>query len=147
MNILAFDTSTSACSVALQCGSNVKLKHENAPMAQAKRVLDLIKVLLEESSLTFNDLNLIAYGSGPGSFTGIRIASSVAQGIGLVKPIPIIPISTLAILAQTAYLKYQACHILTAMDARMGQVYFATYQINEKGIAQICGEEQVCLPE
>lgn len=151
MKILAFDTSTSACSVALQNGDNIVMLHEIAPMQHAQLILPMMKTLLSNASFTFNDLDAIAYGCGPGSFTGIRLASSVAQAIGFASQKPIIPISSLAILAQTAYLEHPTINaekptMLVAVDARMSQLYWAVYAMNEADTVELMGKEQLTLP-
>ncbi len=144
--MLAFDTSASAISVALQKNDEVRILHQFAPMQQAKLILPMIQQLLADFSLTFTDLDAIAYGCGPGSFTGTRIASSVAQGLAFAADKPVIPVSSLAILAQTVYRKYQCRTIVIVVDARMEQVYFARYEVNQEGIACLVGEEQLCSP-
>jgi tRNA threonylcarbamoyladenosine biosynthesis protein TsaB len=141
VNILAFDTSTTACSVALLNTELTKV----APMQQGNLILPMIQQVLSEASLTIQDLDAIAYGCGPGSFTGIRIASSVAQGIGFAANCPIIPISSMAAMAQAAYLAHQWEHLLVGLDARMGQVYWAQYNIKQ-GQAELIGHEEVCAP-
>ncbi len=146
MKILAFDTSTSACSVALQNGDLVSIRHQIAPMQQAHLILPMIYELLSSCSLAPNELDAIAYGCGPGSFTGIRIASSVAQGIGFAIQKPIIPVSSLATLAQTAFLEQQWTKLLVAMDARMGKMYWASYVINPSGLAELIGDELTVNP-
>jgi tRNA threonylcarbamoyladenosine biosynthesis protein TsaB len=146
MKILAFDTSTSACSVALQNGDLVSVLHQIAPMQHAQLILPMIYKLLGSHSLAPNELDAIAYGCGPGSFTGIRIASSVAQGIGFAIKKPIISVSSLATLAQTAYLEQQWTKLSVAMDARMGKMYWATYEINPSGVAELIGNEQLGSP-
>ena len=101
LNMLALDASSDACSVALLVNIGTDQEqlyslHEHAPMQQAKRLLPAIQELLESASLTLEQLNAIAYGCGPGSFTGLRLACSVVQAIGFTHHIPSIPISTLA---------------------------------------------------
>lgn len=146
MNILAFDTSTIACSVALQKGEEIQSLHTIAPMQQAKLILPMIHKLLDSFALTPEDLNMVAYGGGPGSFTGIRIANSVAQGIGFAAQKPLIRVSSLAILAQAAFLEYQCKQVLVAVDARMDQLYWATYKATNTGYMELMGQEQLCLP-
>ncbi|TAK77118.1 MAG: tRNA (adenosine(37)-N6)-threonylcarbamoyltransferase complex dimerization subunit type 1 TsaB [Gammaproteobacteria bacterium] len=147
MKILAFDTSSSACSVALQHDEVVHTLHTIAPMQQTKLILPMIQEVLDTASLTLNQLDAIAYSCGPGSFTGIRIASSVAQGIGLAVGLPIIQISSLAAIAQTAFMERQWTTLLVALDARMDQIYWARYKINPAGLAEIAGQEVLCAPE
>lgn len=144
--ILAFDTSSTACSVAIQKGKETKGLHKIAPMQQAKLILPMIQELLTDLSLSFSDLDAIAFGAGPGSFTGIRIASSVAQGIAFAAQKPVISVSSLAVLAQSAYLEHECSRMLVAVDARMDQVYFAEYEIGQSGIVELIGEEKLCYP-
>lgn len=147
MKILAFETSSSACSVALlndaQNLDHIEALHKNAPQQQGHLVLSMIQELLQNAELTFTELDALAFGCGPGSFTGIRIASSVAQGIGFAAGLPIIQISSLAAMAQTAYDQFQWPTLLTALDAHMKQVYFATYEVNPYGLVELIGEEQL----
>lgn len=145
--ILVFDTSATACSVAIQNGEQIYSSHKIAPMQQAKLILPMIQTLLTEASLTFEDLDAIAYGYGPGSFTGIRIANSVAQGIAFAAKKPVIQISSLAILAQAAFLEHTSRNWLVAVDARMDQIYWAYYQAGQKGCVELIGEEQLCTPD
>lgn len=145
MNLLAFDTSSEASSAALLHHEVVKVVDQVAPMQQAKQLLPLIKTLLESNSLILKDLDAIAYGCGPGSFTGIRIASCVAQALGFVAEKPIIQISSLAAMAEGAYLSHQWKNVLVAVDARMGQIYWAVYRISQ-GHMELEGEEHICDP-
>ena len=103
MKILAFDTSTSACSIALLNHEQITSFHEIAPMQHTKIILPQIKQLLLNAKLELNQLDAIAYGCGPGSFTGIRIANSIAQALAFAQDKPLIQISSLAVLAQSAY--------------------------------------------
>ena len=144
--ILAFDTSAASCSVAIQKGKETGYLHQHAPMQQAKLILPMIQGLLAEFSLTLDDLDAIAFGCGPGSFTGIRIASSVAQGLAFAAQKPVISISSLALLAQSAYLEHQCLKMHVAVDARMDQVYFASYEVHEDGLVKLRGNEQLCYP-
>ncbi len=128
LNLLAFDTSTEACSVALVLGSQVTDYFEIAPRQQAARILVIIEKLLREADVKLKQLDAIAFASGPGSFTGIRLAASIAQGLALGAGLPIIPISTLCVMAQSAHHTYQATDVLVAMDAHSGDVYWGVYQ-------------------
>jgi tRNA threonylcarbamoyladenosine biosynthesis protein TsaB len=147
VKILAFDTSSSVISIALQCDEEQVFFHQVAPLQHTQLILPNIKSLLDSCDLSLNQLDAIAYACGPGSFTGIRIASSIAQGFGLATSLPIIPISSLAVLAQTAYLEQQWTNLLIALDARMDQIYWAVYQTNANGIVELLGEEQVLFPD
>lgn len=145
MNILAFDTSSSACSVALYYesvhtdGKTLAL-HEHAPMQHTSIVLPMIQSLLDQAGLTMAELDAIAFGCGPGSFTGIRIAASIAQGLAYANSLPVIPVSSLAAAAQAAYIKHGWNWLLTAVDARMGQIYWAGYQVKVKLVSNVIPE-------
>jgi tRNA threonylcarbamoyladenosine biosynthesis protein TsaB len=143
VNILAFDTSGSNCTVALRHGKIVKSADIVAPMQQTKCLLPTIQELLSEANLDKNNLDVIVFGGGPGSFTGTRIASSVAQGLALALQKPLIRLSSLAILAQTAYLEKSWNKVAVAIDARMGQVYFGQYVCLGDEIMQCEGEEKL----
>jgi tRNA threonylcarbamoyladenosine biosynthesis protein TsaB len=152
VRLLAFDTSSPACSVALldtakPAGEQILSLHKIMPMQQGKLILPMINTILSSSFLTLHDLDAIAYGRGPGSFTGIRIASSVAQGLGFATKFRLIPISSLAAIAQTAYLEQQWAYLLVALDARMGGVYWAQYKVNQLGLVELIGREEVSAPE
>ena len=144
MNILAFDTSFSTCSVGLSHHGQVTAIDRFAPMQQSKLILPLIAELLQKYALSADSLDAIAYGCGPGSFTGMRIAHSVAQGIGFAIDKPIIPISSMAILAQSAWLQHGWKSIMVCLDARMGQIHWAMYQLGDNNLVELQGEEQTC---
>lgn len=147
MKILAFDTSATACSIAIQNGAEIRFLDSIAPMQQAKLILPEIQTLLADVSLNLHDLDAIAYGCGPGSFTGIRIANSVAQGIAFAIQKPVIRISSLAMLAQATYMEKSYSNILVSLDARMNQIYWASYVANSNGYVELSGEEKLCAPE
>lgn len=147
MNILALDTSSKACSIAIAVGDQIYSKHLIAPMQQSQLILPLINELLKSADLHSKDINAIAFGRGPGSFTGIRIAVSVAQGLGYAHNIPLIPISSLAILAQTSYQEKGWQKIQVVTDARLNEIYTGSYQVNSKGLAQLMGDEKVIPPQ
>ena len=151
VKILAFDTSTFVCSVALLDTSRalepIRLSHEMAPQQQTKRLIPMIKDLLMTSSLSFRELDAVAFSCGPGSFTGIRIASSVAQAIGFGANLPVIRISSLAAMAMAAHLEEGWSSFLVAEDARMSEVYWAAYQINAEGEVELMGKEETIRPK
>jgi len=147
MNILAIETSTDACSAALLCNETLIARYQFAPRQHTALILPMIDSLFTEAGISKNTLNAVAFGRGPGSFTGIRIATAIAQGIGFALDVPLIPVSTLHALAALAYNKYQSKSILTALDARMNQVYWCAYVWNENGYMQARMEETVVSPE
>jgi len=147
MNILAFDTSSSACSVALLTHEKIIQHHELLPMQQAKLILPIINQLLDSEKLTLKQLDAIAFGCGPGSFTGVRIATSVAQGLAYAAEIPLIPVSSLAALAQAAYEELGWKKLLVAVDARMNETYWASYEIDANQLVTLKGKENVSSPK
>jgi len=147
MKLLALDTSTEACTIALHYDGQIILEHEVAPRQHANIVLPTIKKLLSESSLSLSQLDALAFGRGPGSFTGIRIAASVIQGLAFSTDLPVIPVSTLQTMAQGAFRVYQVKRVLVALDARMQEVYFGGFELDENNLMQECIKECVCSPE
>ncbi len=147
MNILALDTSAEACSVALNLDGVLIGRSEHAPRRHTERILPMLDQLLAEAGLSLKQLDAIAFGRGPGSFTGVRIAAGVTQGIALGADLPVLPISTLAALAQRAFAQRGERAILTAFDARMKEVYWAGYCVDDSGLAVLVGQEAVLPPE
>ena len=145
MKLLAIETSGSACSVALLNENKVTAQQQIAPMQQTKLILPMIQAVLADANLDLSQLDAIAYGCGPGSFTGIRIASSVAKGLAFAVDKPVIEVSSLAILAQAAYLEQKWEQICVALDARMNQIYWAMYTLDQTSQMALLGTEQVCL--
>jgi tRNA threonylcarbamoyladenosine biosynthesis protein TsaB len=127
--VLAIETSTIACSVALSAGGSIGVDHRIAPRQHNQLVLSMIDALLHTAGVAPRDLDAVAFGCGPGSFTGIRIAAGVAQGISLGTGIPVIPVSTLRVLALTAANARNApCNVLATLIARADEVYFGSYR-------------------
>lgn len=131
LKILAVDTATEACSAALLVGEQVFARYEEAPRDHTRKILPMVQSLLDESGLALSDLDAIAFGRGPGSFTGVRIGIGVAQGLALGADKPLIGISTLAAMAQGAYRRDGAEQVLAAIDARMNEVYFGRFTLSE----------------
>jgi len=148
MKILAIETTSSACSVAISLDNNViDTIHRIAPMQQTGLLLPMIEEILHKNQLSLNQLEAIAFGAGPGSFTGMRIASSVAQGLAFSANLPIIKVSSLAALALAAHATLQKPAYLVALDARMGQVYWAHYEVYATDQLTLQGEEKLCKPD
>ena len=145
MKILALDTATEACSAALLCDGSVYERHEIAPRRHAELILPMVDAVLAQAGLGLNDLDAIAFGRGPGAFTGVRIAAGVTQGLALGADLPVIPVSSLAALAQPALGK--ATIVLPAIDARMGEVYWTAYEPGQDGLVSALVEEQVTPPD
>ncbi len=150
MKILAFETSSAACSAALYLDAEGKpgqtfSAHEICPMQHTAVILPMIQSLLDSAAISIADLDAVAFGCGPGSFTGIRIAASLAQGIAFARSLPVMPVSSLAALAETEFLQHGYQKILVSVDARMDQVYWGAYQI-ENGIAVPVIPDELALP-
>jgi len=144
MKLLAFETATEACSVALYVDGQVSERFEIAPRRHAELSLPWAEQLLAEAGLARSQLDAIALGRGPGAFTGVRLAIAIAQGIALALDRPLLPVSTLQVLALRA--PADATHVLSSIDARMGEVYVAR-QLRVDGQWQLQGEEVVCAPD
>lgn len=145
LKILAVDTATEACSAALLVGEKVFSRWEEAPRDHTRKILPMVQAVLDEAGVTLDELDAIAFGRGPGSFTGVRIGIGVAQGLALGAGVPLIGISTLAAMAQGAHRLDGAERVLTAIDARMDEVYFGQYELID-GRIQLVGEEMVSGP-
>lgn len=145
MKLLAIDTSTEACSAALFIDGNISQQYQVAPREHSHLILSMIDGLLSEAGIVSNNLDAIAFGRGPGSFMGIRVAAGVAQGIAFAHCIPVVPVSTLAALSIVAMEQTGAGQVLAAIDARMQEVYWAAYIRNAGGVS-LQGEECVISP-
>lgn len=144
--ILAIDTATEACSAALMHQGTLHSRYEVAPQAHTRLILPMCQQLLDEAGITLADLDVIAFGRGPGSFTGVRIGIGIAQGLALGTGVPLVPVSDLAMLAAGAYQRLATPLLATAVDARMGEVYFAVWHYQDGVITPLC-DEAVMSPE
>lgn len=148
MKILALDTSTEACSVALYNDGEIQQIFHHQPQQQAKLLLNCCDEILQASHLQLEQLNAIAFCHGPGSFTGLRVATAAAQGMAVAHNLPLVTVSSLALLAQGAHRVNQqdAIRVASCIDARMQEVYFAEYQFQSKQL-QLLQAEQVTAAE
>lgn len=146
MKILAFETATEACSVALCIDGEVRERFEIAPKQHTALALPWAEQLLAEAGIKKSGLDAIAVGIGPGAFTGVRLAVALVQGIALALDKPVLPISTLAALAMQG-VDLKADQILAAIDARMGEIYCAGFRLNGDGLVESISEEIVIAPE
>ncbi|MEM1261882.1 MAG: tRNA (adenosine(37)-N6)-threonylcarbamoyltransferase complex dimerization subunit type 1 TsaB [Pseudomonadota bacterium] len=135
MNLLAIDTSSPACSVAVSHGDATRAAHREDGQMASRAVIGMIDALLAELELRPGELTAIAIGSGPGSFTGVRLGVSVAQGLGFALDKPLVPISSLAAVAQRAFTVSDRDQALVAQDARMGELYVGRYRRGDDGLA------------
>ncbi len=147
MKILAIDTATEACSAALYIDGEIRQQYRIAPRQHSHIILPMIDQLLVESALKVSDLDAMAFGRGPGSFMGVRIAAGVTQGIAFAWDLPVVAVSTLAAIAQTAHAETGASRVLSAIDARMNEVYWAAYRLSDDGCMRLLGEERVMAPD
>jgi tRNA threonylcarbamoyladenosine biosynthesis protein TsaB len=131
MNLLAIETATEACSIALLHGDALIDRSEVAPRRHAELVLPMAESLLSEAGVARNQLDAIAVGRGPGAFTGVRLAVSVAQGLALALDIPVLPVSSLAALAMQA--PRDGAAVLAAIDARRGEIYAGAFERGAEG--------------
>ncbi|MFP5424054.1 MAG: tRNA (adenosine(37)-N6)-threonylcarbamoyltransferase complex dimerization subunit type 1 TsaB [Gammaproteobacteria bacterium] len=144
--LLALDTATEACSVALLHNGQVLSHYEVIPRLHAQRLLPMIKQLLADAEVPLSALDAIAFGRGPGAFTGVRIAIGVVQGLAFALERPVLPVSNLAVLAQRSLREHGAQQVAAAIDARMDEVYWGCYRA-EQGEMRLAGVEAVLPPE
>jgi len=147
MKLLALDTSTEACSAALWLDGNIHERFEIAPGAHSRLILPMIEDLCTQAGVQLKDMDALVFGRGPGSFTGVRIAASVVQGLAYGADLPVIPVSTLAALAQGAWQQHQWSRVLAALDARMGEVYWGAFERGADGVMRVVQDECVVAPE
>ena len=169
MNLLYLDSSTEACTAGVLVGDRVVTDFEIAPRGHAQKLLPMAEALLERAGIGFDDLDLIGFGRGPGSFTGVRIATAMAQGIAISRDLPMVGVSSLACLAAGALRRLgtsgtnihggddavdqevgqdvcQDVEVRVAIDARMGEIYRAAYQLDDSGRLQVVLDESVTEP-
>lgn len=142
MKILSIDTATEACSVALLVDGDCQELFEIIPRQHTERVLPMVDELLKSSDLALSQMDAIAFDCGPGSFTGVRVGTSVAQGLAFSHDLPVIPVSSLAALAQHAYRVEGKVRVLSAIDARMNEIYWGCYQLDGE-LMRLIDKEQV----
>jgi tRNA threonylcarbamoyladenosine biosynthesis protein TsaB len=145
MKILALDTATEACSVALAIGDRTIERYAEIERGHAEQILPMIDAVLAEAGVTLAQLDALAFGRGPGGFTGVRLAASVAQGLAFGAGLGVVPVSDLAAVARrAAQLEPDARRVLVVNDARMREVYWAEYDV--AGEPRLMGEECVNAP-
>ncbi|MFT7288581.1 MAG: tRNA threonylcarbamoyladenosine biosynthesis protein TsaB [Halieaceae bacterium] len=153
--ILAIDTATEALSLAFQDGPRLCSLHRIIPRQHQQQLFPLLAELLDGRSPAELGLDAVAFGSGPGSFTGLRIAASAAQGLGYSLQVPVLGISTLETQARTLLRREaldEPCVLLSTIDARIGQVYAAFYHFDGARLSalsapRVCAPEALSIPE
>ena len=146
MKILALDSSTEACSVALLNDDEVISRYEFLPKQHNQLILRMIDELMSEASLHFSQLDCLALSNGPGSYTGLRLSAGVVQGVAFANDLPVVLVSSLAVLAQGAVREYSASKVISALDARMGQLFWGVYALNSQNIMESVVPDVVVNP-
>lgn len=141
MKLLAIDTATERCSVALLVAGRFVERSVETPRGHADLVLPMVESVLAEAALTLGELDGLAYGRGPGAFTGVRIAVGVAQGLAYGAQLATVGISDLAAVAQQ--FAAPGARILVCMDARMNEVYWSRFEVNPEGLVMAAAPERV----
>ena len=144
--ILALDTATEACSVALLHQGNITFEDELSPRTHTQRILPMVDGLLKNAHLSIKELDYLVFGRGPGSFTGVRVGVGVAQGLAFGAELKVVPISNLTTMAEQAYQELGATEVIALIDARMNEVYFSQLVRTENGWIEKV-KERVCSPE
>ncbi|MEC9482327.1 MAG: tRNA (adenosine(37)-N6)-threonylcarbamoyltransferase complex dimerization subunit type 1 TsaB [Halomonas sp.] len=144
--LLALDASSSACSCAVWRNGEVTSRYALTPREHTRRLLPMIDEVLAEAGIRPGDLDALAYGRGPGSFTGLRIAAGVAQGLAYGLDRPLLGVSTLEALALAAHRQHHLRYVIPALDARMGEIYVAAYQYRDGRLIRVL-DEAVMPPE
>ena len=146
MKLIAIDTSGDACSAALYLDGVIEQRLESTPRRHGELILALLESLIAGAGIGLKELDAIAFGRGPGSFTGVRIAVAVAQGVAFGAERPTVPVSTLAALAQGEFRRSGQRRLLAALDARMGEVYWGAFAVGTDGLVSPLGDERVARP-
>lgn len=142
--LLALETATDQCSVVLYDAMGVQAERlDTRSREQTRLILPMIDAVLTERSITFSDLSAIAFSRGPGSFSGVRINAAVTQALAWAHDLPVIAVSTLQALAQHAYTKNGLQQVCAVIDARMSEVYAASFQLDQYGVMQMIGNEHL----
>lgn len=147
MKLLAVETTSDACSCALLMEETHLERHRIAPRRHAELVLPMIEELLAEAGLELTRLDALAFGCGPGSFTGVRVATGVVQGLAFGADLPVAPVSSLRALAQGAWREGGNRRVLAAFDARMGEVYWGAYEVDHNGLMTAAMDDLAAPPE
>ncbi len=147
MRILALDTATEICSAALLLGAGLVQREQRLERGHAEAILPMVDEVLREGGVVLRSLDAIAFGRGPGAFTGVRLAASVTQGLAFGAGVPVVAVSDLQALAQRSLDEDRgAIRVLVCADARMREVYWACFERSSEGFARPEGEERVGRP-
>lgn len=147
MRILALDTATENCSAALLTDRTLVARERLLERGHAAQILPMIDEVLAEAGVALRSVDVIAFGRGPGGFTGVRLAASVTQGLAFGAGVPVVPVSNLRALAQRLLAADASIeHVVVCTDARMGEVYWGCFERHD-GLAALVGDEQLSAPE
>ena len=147
--VLAIETATDACSIALLTRGERSQLHELQPRQHSQRLFGMLRELIPDGDLRACGVTLLAYGCGPGSFTGLRIAASAVQGLGFATGLPCAAVSTLACLAQTAVRTQSLAEgaiVVPLLDARINEVYFSVHRLHAGRLVEVQAP-RVCMPQ
>lgn len=145
MKLLALETSTEACSVALSVDGRVVSRFRHAPRLQTELLLPMAEEVLAEAGLSLAQLDALAYSRGPGAFTGVRIAAAAVQAFAFARDLPVVAVSSLQALAQGAHRVYGARRVLSVFDARMDEVYAGGHELAD-GLMRPLAPDCLCAP-
>jgi tRNA threonylcarbamoyladenosine biosynthesis protein TsaB len=145
MKLLALETSTEACSVALVVGGRVLARFRHAPRLQTELLLPMIDEVLAEAGIALAAVEVLAYSCGPGAFTGVRVAAAAVQALAFARDLPVVAVSSLQTLAQGALRAHGAERVLAVFDARMDEVYAGAYAVRD-GLMQPLDADHLCAP-
>jgi tRNA threonylcarbamoyladenosine biosynthesis protein TsaB len=145
VKLLGIEMSSSVGSIALRCGDEIRAREIATPREQTELLLPLVHELLAEAEVGLGALDGITFGRGPGSFTGLRVAAAAAQGLALASGVPLLPVSSLLCLAQTAWRREGVARAVVCVDARMGEVYWAVFAVTG-GAMRAEGDERLGAP-
>ena len=143
MKLLAIETASNACSVAVSGAGQVVVRHTVEPRAHTRILVPMIREALAEAGLRTGDLDHVVLGNGPGSFIGMRIGASVAQGVAFAAGATLIPVSSLAAVAFQVHEEHNAARVVVAQDARMNELYTGRYEADAGGMPVLQGEEAI----
>ena len=148
MRILALDTATELCSAALLLDEALLQREQRLERGHAAAILPMVDELLRAAGITLRSLTALAFGRGPGTFTGVRLAASVTQGLAFGAGLPVVPVSDLRALAQRSLDEDVGVgRVLVCADARMAEVYWGCFEDSGEGCARAYGEERVSSPD
>ena len=144
MKLLALDTSSVACSVAVELNDVLVERHEEQPREHTRILLPMVRSALDEAGVSLDALDAIVLGNGPGSFIGMRIAASVAQGLAYGAGLQIVPVSSMAAVAAEVFASHDAAEVVVTQDAHMHEAYLGIYERGEGGLPRAKYPERLC---